>query len=156
MVTDETVEVKVVERAQQKLKLDAMVVQQGRLQEKEKNLSIEELLDSIRFGADKIFRSAKDAKRTDADIHLILEEGKKRTEEMNEKLKAAEIGYMYDFSLGRYRLDNEKHNWYTSVCVCRCCVCMGVVSYAKRANQDADNADDDLENEDPNGVKNVN
>ena len=39
LVTDETVEVKVVERAQQKLKLDAMVVQQGRLQEKEKKMT---------------------------------------------------------------------------------------------------------------------
>ena len=36
LVTEDSVEVKVVERAQQKLKLDAMVVQQGRLQEKEK------------------------------------------------------------------------------------------------------------------------
>jgi len=99
LVTDETVEVKVVERAQQKLKLDAMVVQQGRLQEKEKKLSKDELLDSIRFGADKIFRAAKDAEVTDADIDLILEEGKKRTEEMNEKLQAAEKGDLYDFSL---------------------------------------------------------
>jgi SWI/SNF-related matrix-associated actin-dependent regulator of chromatin subfamily A member 5 len=98
LVTDETVEVKVVERAQQKLKLDAMVVQQGRLQEKEKKLSKDELLDSIRFGADKIFRAAKDAEVTDADIDLILEEGKKRTEEMNEKLQAAEKGDLYDFS----------------------------------------------------------
>ena len=81
------------------------------------------MLDSIRFGADKIFRAAKDAEVTthslthslthsyllthslthsqvtDADIDLILEEGKKRTQEMNEKLQAAEKGDLYDFSL---------------------------------------------------------
>ena len=98
LVTDDTVEVKVVERAQQKLKLDAMVVQQGRLADKEKKLSKADLLESIRFGADKIFRS-KDSTVTDADIDLILEEGRKRTEEMNEKMQVAEKGDMYDFRL---------------------------------------------------------
>ena len=98
LVTDETVEVKVVERAQQKLKLDAMVVQQGRLQEKEKKMSKQDLLDTLRFGADKIFRS-KESTISDADIDLILEEGRKRTVEMTEKLQIAEKGDMYDFRL---------------------------------------------------------
>ena len=43
-----------------------MVVQQGRLKEKDK-LSREELLDAIRFGADKIFKS-KDSSITDDDV----------------------------------------------------------------------------------------
>lgn len=98
MVTDDTVEVKVVERAQQKLKLDAMVVQQGRLQDKEKKMSRQELLDTLRFGADKVFRN-KDSSISDADIDLILDEGKKRTEEINEKMKASEKGDLYDFRL---------------------------------------------------------
>ncbi len=98
LVTDESVEVKVVERAQQKLKLDAVVVQQGRLQEKEKKLSKQDLLDTLRFGADKIFR-AKDSTITDADIEMILMEGRKRTAEMNEKLQLADKGDMYDFRL---------------------------------------------------------
>jgi SWI/SNF-related matrix-associated actin-dependent regulator of chromatin subfamily A member 5 len=98
MVTDDTVEVKVVERAQQKLKLDAMVVQQGRLGEKEKKMTKDDLLDTLRFGADSIFRS-KESTITDADIDLILLEGKKRTEEMNDKMKVNEKGDMYDFSL---------------------------------------------------------
>jgi len=87
-----------VERAQQKLKLDAVVVQQGRLQEKEKKLSKQDLLDTLRFGADKIFRS-KDSTITAADIEMILEEGRKRTAEMNEKLQLAEKGDLYDFRL---------------------------------------------------------
>lgn len=98
LVTDDSVEVKVVERAQQKLKLDAMVVQQGRLQDKDKKMSKSELLDTLRFGADKIFRN-KDSNISDADIDLILEEGKKRTAEMNEKLQVADKGDMFDFRL---------------------------------------------------------
>merc|ERR1711871_252016 len=98
LVTDDTVEVKIVERAQQKLKLDAMVVQQGRLQENEKKLSKDELLDTLRFGADKIFKS-KDSSITDDDIDTILDQGKKRTEELNSNLADAEKGDMYDFRL---------------------------------------------------------
>ena len=98
LVTDDTVEVKVVERAQQKLKLDAMVVQQGRLQDKEKKLTKQDLLDTVRFGADKVFRS-KESTITDEDVDMILEKGRKRTEEMNEKLQLAEKGDIYDFKL---------------------------------------------------------
>jgi hypothetical protein len=54
----------------QQLKLDAMVVQQGRLKEKDK-LTAEELLDAIRFGADKIFKS-KDSSITDDDVSAVL------------------------------------------------------------------------------------
>ena len=97
IVTEHTIEEKIVERAQQKLKLDAMVVQSGRLKEKDK-LSNEELLSAIRFGADKVFKS-KDSSITDDDIDLILDQGRKRTEEMNEKLKGAEKGDMYDFKM---------------------------------------------------------
>jgi len=98
IVTEHTVEEKIVERAQQKLKLDAMVVQQGRLKDKDK-LSTRELLDAVRFGADKVFKS-KDSSITDDDIDLILDAGRKRTEELNEKLKKAEKGDLLDFKLG--------------------------------------------------------
>ncbi|CAJ1954328.1 unnamed protein product [Cylindrotheca closterium] len=96
-VTEHTVEEKIVERAQQKLKLDAMVVQQGRLKEKDK-LSRDELLEAVRFGADKIFKS-KDSSITDADIDMILDAGKRKTQELNEKLKAADKGDLLDFKL---------------------------------------------------------
>lgn len=98
LITDETVEVKVVERAQQKLKLDAMVVQQGRLQDKDKKMSKTDLLDTVKFGADKVFRS-KESTITDDDIDMILAEGKKRTEMMNEKMQMNEKGDLYNFSL---------------------------------------------------------
>lgn len=88
LVTEHTIEEKVVERAQQKLKLDAMVVQSGRLNDKDK-MTNEDLLAAIRFGADKVFKST-DATITDDDIDLILDQGRKRTEEMNAKLQANE------------------------------------------------------------------
>ena len=96
-VTEHTIEEKIVERAQQKLKLDAMVVQQGRLKEKDK-LSRDELLEAVRFGADKIFKS-KDSSITDDDIDLILDAGKRKTQELNEKLQKAEKGDLLDFKL---------------------------------------------------------
>ncbi|KAL9188329.1 hypothetical protein ACHAXT_006707 [Thalassiosira profunda] len=99
LVTEDTIEQKVVERAQQKLKLDAMVVQQGRLKEKDK-LSADELLDAIRFGADKIFKS-KDSSITDDDIDMILNAGKQKTQELNDKLQAAQKGDMLDFQARR-------------------------------------------------------
>lgn len=97
LVTENTIEEKIVERAQQKLKLDAMVVQQGRLKEKDK-LSRDELLAAVRFGADKVFKT-KDSSITDDDIDLILEAGEKKTQELNDKLKAADKGDMLDFKL---------------------------------------------------------
>ncbi|CAM9111468.1 unnamed protein product [Phaeothamnion confervicola] len=100
LVTEDTIEEKVVERAQQKLKLDAMVVQQGRLQadEKSSKLSKDELLEALRFGADQVFRS-KDATITDEDIDAILARGAARTEELNAKLQKADKGDLLDFKL---------------------------------------------------------
>jgi SWI/SNF-related matrix-associated actin-dependent regulator of chromatin subfamily A member 5 len=97
LVTEHTIEEKIVERAQQKLKLDAMVVQQGRLNNKDK-LSRDELLAAVRFGADKIFKS-KDSSITDDDIDLILNAGRRKTEELNEKLQTADKGDLLDFKL---------------------------------------------------------
>ena len=98
LVTDDTVEVKVVERAQQKLKLDAMVVQQGRLADKEKKMTKNDLLDTLRFGADSIFRTKDSSSITDADIENILLDGEKRTKEMSAQFEEADKGDMYDFS----------------------------------------------------------
>lgn len=98
LVTEHTIEEKIVERAQQKLKLDAMVVQSGRLKDKDSKLSRDELLSAVRFGADKIFKS-KDASITDDDIDMIIAAGEKRTQELSDKLKTVEKGDLLDFKL---------------------------------------------------------
>lgn len=97
LVSENTIEEKIVERAQQKLKLDAMVVQQGRLKDADK-VSKEEIMAAVRFGADTVFRS-EESTITDEDIDVILERGKAKTKEMQEKLKKAEKGDLLDFSL---------------------------------------------------------
>ena len=55
MVTENTVDEKIVERAAVKLRLDRMVIQQGRLQESKQNLGKDEMLNMIRHGAKQIF-----------------------------------------------------------------------------------------------------
>jgi SWI/SNF-related matrix-associated actin-dependent regulator of chromatin subfamily A member 5 len=75
-----------------------MVVQSGRLKDRDNKLSRDELLSAVRFGADKIFKS-KDSSITDDDIDLILDAGKKKTQELNEKLQAADKGDLLDFKL---------------------------------------------------------
>jgi SWI/SNF-related matrix-associated actin-dependent regulator of chromatin subfamily A member 5 len=71
LVTQGSLEEKIVERAEAKLQLDALVIQQGRLLETSKALSHEEMLAMIRFGADEIFRS-KDSTITDEEIDAII------------------------------------------------------------------------------------
>lgn len=55
-----TIEEKIVERAEQKLFLDAIVVQQGRLVEANKSLSKDDLLSMVRFGADEVIHAKTD------------------------------------------------------------------------------------------------
>ncbi|KUF93183.1 hypothetical protein AM588_10009586 [Phytophthora nicotianae] len=98
LVTTDSVEEKIIERAQQKLKLDAMVVQQGRLQEKQSKLTKNDMLEMIRFGADQVFRTT-DSTITDEDIDAILAKGEQRTEEMKQKMQAHDKGDLLDFKL---------------------------------------------------------
>jgi SWI/SNF-related matrix-associated actin-dependent regulator of chromatin subfamily A member 5 len=97
LVTENTVEEKIVERAQQKLKLDAMVVQQGRLKDKDK-VTKEEIMAAVRFGADTVFRS-EESTITDEDIDVILARGEAKTKELAEKIQKAEKGDLLDFRL---------------------------------------------------------
>ncbi len=97
LVSENTVEEKIVERAQQKLKLDAMVVQQGRLKEKDK-VSKEDIMAAIRFGADTVFRS-EESTITDDDIDAILARGEAKTKELAEKIQKADKGDLLDFRL---------------------------------------------------------
>ena len=97
LVSENTIEEKIVERAQQKLKLDAMVVQQGRLKDADK-VSKEEIMAAVRFGADTVFRS-EESTITDDDIDVILERGKAKTKELQEKITKAEKGDLLDFKL---------------------------------------------------------
>ncbi|CAH3039125.1 unnamed protein product, partial [Porites lobata] len=85
-ITESTVEERIVERAEMKLRLDAIVIQQGRLVDPNLKVSKDEMLSMIRHGADAVFAS-KDEEITDEDIDAILKKGEKKTAEMEEKMK---------------------------------------------------------------------
>uniref|UniRef100_A0A7S2V7T2 Chromatin-remodeling complex ATPase chain n=1 Tax=Entomoneis paludosa TaxID=265537 RepID=A0A7S2V7T2_9STRA len=134
-VTEHTIEEKIVERAQQKLKLDAMVVQQGRLKNQDK-LSRDELLAAVRFGADKIFKS-KDSSITDDDIDLILDQGKQKTAEMNEKLKAAEKGDLLDFKFDGSNVQTFEGVDYSNSAQAKQDELLGILDLGKRERKEA-------------------
>ena len=98
LITEGTVEEKIVERAEKKLYLDAVVVQQGRLQQQKKNLSKNELMQMVKFGAEAIFRS-KGTRITDDDIDTILERGEKKTNETKNKFQTDVQHNLANFSL---------------------------------------------------------
>ena len=54
-------------------------------------------MKAVRFGADKVFR-ANDELR-DEDIDAIIERGRKRTEDINQRLEEASKGDLLDFKL---------------------------------------------------------
>lgn len=85
LVTEKTVEERIVERAEQKLRLDALVIQSGRLAEKQKNLGKDEMLSMIQFGASEMFQKTN-ATITDEDIDAILERGEAKTADGLKKL----------------------------------------------------------------------
>jgi len=95
-VTQDSIEEKVVERAEQKLQMDYAVIQQGRLAEKQKALSKEEALAAVRYGADKIFRAGDSV--TEEDIDTILAGAKNLTAERSQKLESKEKRDLLDFS----------------------------------------------------------
>ncbi|KAJ2777432.1 chromatin remodeling complex Adenosinetriphosphatase [Coemansia javaensis] len=53
-ITEDTIEEKVLERAMQKLRLDQLVIQQGRLAQASRGATRDELLDMVQFGAEGI------------------------------------------------------------------------------------------------------
>merc|ERR1712242_356928 len=101
LVTENTVDEKIVEKAEIKLKLDRMVIQQGKLMDQKANLNKDDMVNMIRHGASYVF-STKDGDITDIDIDKLLDEGEKKTEE--QKTKLAELG---ESSLRNFTLDTK-------------------------------------------------
>ena len=80
-IEENTVEEKIIEKAEIKLRLDKMVIQQGRLADSKTNaLNKDEMLGMIRYGANHIFAS-KDSEITDEDIDEILQKGEEKVGE---------------------------------------------------------------------------
>lgn len=84
--TDQSIEEKVIEKAYKKLRLDALVIQQGRLTENTKTVNKEDLLNMVRYGAEKIFASEAST-ITDEDIEALIAKGEQATKELNDKMR---------------------------------------------------------------------
>src|SRR5271169_2365115 len=81
-ITEGSVEERMLERAAQKLRLDQLVIQQGRAQQQVKNAaSKDELLSMIQHGAEKVFQTKGAVGELD-DIDEILKRGEARTAEL--------------------------------------------------------------------------
>ncbi|KAE9547659.1 hypothetical protein FO519_009128, partial [Halicephalobus sp. NKZ332] len=107
LITESTVEERVIERAEMKLRLDNVVIQQGRLAEAQKTLGKDDMLTMIRHGADTIF-AGKESTITDEDIDTILAKGEEKTKEMNDRLN--KLG---ESSLRNFTLDTTNKDSYT-------------------------------------------
>ncbi|XP_062851360.1 SWI/SNF-related matrix-associated actin-dependent regulator of chromatin subfamily A member 5 [Trichomycterus rosablanca] len=98
-ITENTVEERIVERAEMKLRLDSIVIQQGRLVDPNMNkLGKDEMLSIIRHGATHVFAS-KESEISDEDINAMLERGEKKTEELKEKMSTLGEGSLRNFTM---------------------------------------------------------
>ena len=106
LITDNTVEERVIERAEMKLRLDHVVIQQGRLVDSNNKLDKDSMLTMIRHGADYVFAS-KESDITDKDIDQILAEGQQRTEKIKEKFAHLEENQLRKFTIDAEPSKNE-------------------------------------------------
>jgi SWI/SNF-related matrix-associated actin-dependent regulator of chromatin subfamily A member 5 len=105
-ITENAIEEKVLERAAQKLRLDQLVIQQGRAQQQTKNAaSKDELLGMIQHGAADVFKSkgpmgtiAAGNEISEDDIDAILRKGEERTAELNKKYEKLGIDDLQKFT----------------------------------------------------------
>ena len=105
-VTEQAIEEKVLERAAQKLRLDKLVIQQGRAQQAAKAAaSKDELVQMIQHGAEKVFESkggtgalAEKSDITDDDIDAILKHGEERTAALNARYEKLGIDELQNFT----------------------------------------------------------
>ncbi|KAI6861798.1 chromatin remodelling complex ATPase chain ISW1, partial [Hortaea werneckii] len=105
-VTEKAIEEKVLERAAQKLRLDQLVIQQGRTQQQAKQAaSKDELLGMIQHGAETIFNDSKeggafskDGELTETDFDDILRQGEEKTKQMNAKYEKLGLDDLQKFS----------------------------------------------------------
>ena len=94
-VTEDAVEEKVLERAAQKLRLDQIVIQQGRSGGVTKGPEKGDLVDMIQHGAQKII-SGGDMEKND-DIEEIIRRGEEKTAQLNSKYSKLGLDDLHNF-----------------------------------------------------------
>ena len=105
-VTEKAIEEKVLERAAQKLRLDQLVIQQGRAQQAAKMAqNKDELVNMIQHGAADLFENngatgilGNKSDLTEDDIDKLLQEGEEKTKQLNARYEKLGIDDLQNFS----------------------------------------------------------
>lgn len=76
LITQNTMEEKMIEKQTMKLKLDSLIIQKGRMAPKHTGFQKDELQDMVNYGADEIFKVGSDVQ--DEDIEEIIRRGEEK------------------------------------------------------------------------------
>lgn len=99
-ITENAIEEKVLERAAQKLRLDQLVIQQGRNsnigQQSNKAASKDELLNMIQHGAADVFKEQDGD--GDLDIAQLLRDSESKTADLNKKYEKLDLNALQNFT----------------------------------------------------------
>lgn len=96
-ITQDAIEERIIERATQKLKLDQLVIQEGRAQQAAKAAQKkEDLLDMIQHGAEKIINN-RESMTIDDDIDEIIRKGEEKTTALNSKYEGLSLDALTNF-----------------------------------------------------------
>jgi SWI/SNF-related matrix-associated actin-dependent regulator of chromatin subfamily A member 5 len=112
MICENTIEEKIIERQAMRLKLDSLIIQQGRILKGGETFTKDQMKEMIQYGADAIFRAGEDFR--DEDIEFILERGEKNTnafyDEAGRQAKDRSMLINMSFnSTDLYKFENEDY-----------------------------------------------
>ncbi|KAJ3044925.1 hypothetical protein HDV00_000208 [Rhizophlyctis rosea] len=96
-ITENAIEERVIDKATQKLRLDQLVIQQGRAVQQAKSASKEELVSMIQHGAEDIFQNSSSTISKD-DIDDILRRSEAKTAELEDKYSSMGLDDLQNFS----------------------------------------------------------
>lgn len=101
-VTENAIEEKVLERAAQKLRLDQLVIQQGRsgaqaAEQAAKTATKDDLVSMIRHGASEVFENKTKSIDEADDIDAILAKGEEKTQALNSKFEKLGLDELQKF-----------------------------------------------------------
>ncbi|GEQ68816.1 hypothetical protein JCM33374_g2485 [Metschnikowia sp. JCM 33374] len=105
-VTENAIEEKVLDRAAQKLRLDQLVIQQGRQSTSNIGNTNDDLLGMIQHGAKAVFEAQKTNSMLDDDIDAILAKGREKTATLNAKFNKLGLDDLQNFTS-----DNSVYEW---------------------------------------------
>ena len=86
LICENTVEEKVMERQAIKLRWDSLVIQKGRMQQKGREMSKEDLENMVNYGASEIFK-ASEGTITEDNLEDLLRRGQAKAEKMHAEVE---------------------------------------------------------------------